>query len=460
VFPSKENEAIFEQVRSTGSSAEFRASPFRFADQAGPEGRYWDWSLVPVKDEKDRVQGFVLSLVDVTQQVEDRESIARLAAEADAEKRRLRAILDTLPVGVLIVDSSGRLLEVNAIAETTWRGFRQRQARLDPREFKGWWADTGIPLKGDDWGFAQALRTGKPQVGHVIDIMRQDSSRGTIIDSSAPIRDSAGRIIGSVSVIQDITHQRQLEQDALESKAKAELYLDIVTKDLGSMSASAIEHMTSAMKAARIDAKAKRNLAQSLEALEDANKLIEVVDEIKRLEGRDLKYSLVDVGLLLSDIVEVAIKENKDRLTVNYKAPSWFTTNANGMLEDAFRYLIEDGLSKAKGPVQMDIHMGDAYEGGKQYHKIVFEDDVDTPPSEQKAAMFSLPRRGKEGTTVDDLRLYLVRMVIEDHHGRIWLESKVRDDWKHGRRYVVMLPASVVRQEVLSVHGGGEEDTD
>jgi hypothetical protein len=130
------------------------------------------------------------------------------------------------------------------------------------------------------------------------------------------------------------------------------------------------------------------------------------------------------------------------------------------MLEDAFRYLIEDGLSKAKGPVQMDIHMGDAYEGGKQYHKIVFEDDVDTPPSEQKAAMFSLPRRGKEGTTVDDLRLYLVRMVIEDHHGRIWLESKVRDDWKHGRRYVVMLPASVVRQEVLSVHGGGEEDTD
>ncbi len=458
VFPSEENEKTFDQVRSSGVSAEFKARPFKFGDQARTEGRYWDWSLVPVKDSKGNVQGLVLSLVDVTQQVADREAIGRLAAEADAERRRLRAILDTLPVGVVIVDASGKLLEANAIAETTWRGFRQRQVKLDPREFKGWWSDNGIPLKYDDWGFAQALKTGRPQVGRVVDIMRQDSSRGTIIDSSAPIRDSAGKIIGSVSVIQDITHQRQLEQDALESKAKAELYLDIVTKDLGSLSASAIEHMTSAMKAPKMETKAKKNLAQSLEALEEANKLIDVVEKIKRLEGHDLKYGLVDVGLLLSDIVEGAVKENRDRLSVDYKAPVWSTTNANGMLEDAFRYVIEDGLSKAQGVVSMEIHMAEAYEGGKQYHKIVFEDDVDTPPTDQKAALFALPRRGKEGTTVDDLRLYLVRMVIDDHHGRIWLESRVRDDWKHGRRYVMMLPVSVARQEVLSVHGTGEEE--
>ncbi|MDD1770541.1 MAG: PAS domain S-box protein [Methanomassiliicoccales archaeon] len=458
LFPSEENERIFDRVRTSGISAEFRARPFKFGSHVKTEGRFWDWSLVPVKDDKGKVQGFVLSLVDVSQQVADRESIERLAAEADAEKRRLRAILDTLPVGVVIMDASGKLLEANAIADNTWRGFRQHQAKLDPKEFKGWWADTGIPLKPDDWGFAQALKTGRPQVGHVVDIMRQDSSRGTIIDSSAPIRDSAGKVIGSVTVIQDITHQRQLEQDALESKAKAELYLDIVTKDLGSLSTAAIEQMTSAMKAPKIEAKAKKKMAQSMEALEEANKLIDVVERIKRLEGHDLKYGMVDVGLLLSDIIEKETKENKDRLSIDYKAPAWFTTNANGMLEDAFRYVIEDSLSKAKGPVNMEIHMADAYEGGKQYHKIVFEDDVSTGASDQKAALFALPRRGKEGTTVDDLRLYLVRMVVEDHHGRIWLESRVRDDWKHGRRYVVMLPTSVVRQEVLSVHGNAEDE--
>ena len=458
LFPSDENKAIFDGVKSSGMSAEFKARTFKFGSRARSEGRYWDWSLVPVKDVKSKVQGFVLSLVDVTQQVTDREAIERLAAEADAEKRRLRAILDTLPVGVMIVDAAGKILEANSIADNTWRGFHQRQAKLDPKEFKGWWADTGIPLKTDDWGFAQALRTGRPQVGHVIDIMRQDSSRGTIIDSSAPIRDSSGKVMGSVSVIQDITHQRQLEQDALESKAKAELYLDIVTKDLGSLSTEAIERMTSAMKAPKIDARAKKSLAHSLEALEEANKLIDVVEKIKRLEGHDLKYGLVDVGILLSDIIENEARANKDRLSVDYRAPAWFTTNANGMLEDAFRYVIEDSLSKAKGPVSMEIHMADAYEGGKHYHKIVFEDDVATTPTDQKAALFALPRRGKEGTTVDDLRLYLVRMVVENHYGRIWLESRVRNDWKHGRRYVVMLPASVVRQEMLSMHGGGEEE--
>ena len=66
LFPNPENQAIFERVRDTGQSVEFRAKPFEYADQPERGITYWDWTLVPVKGGNGQVQGLVLSLMDVT----------------------------------------------------------------------------------------------------------------------------------------------------------------------------------------------------------------------------------------------------------------------------------------------------------------------------------------------------------------------------------------------------------
>jgi PAS domain S-box-containing protein len=52
LFPDDENRAIFERVRDTGKSAEFRAKPFMFPDDPGRGVTYWDWTLAPVKDQR------------------------------------------------------------------------------------------------------------------------------------------------------------------------------------------------------------------------------------------------------------------------------------------------------------------------------------------------------------------------------------------------------------------------
>jgi len=38
------------------------------------------------------------------------------------------------------------------------------------------------------------------------------------------------------------------------------------------------------------------------------------------------------------------------------------------------------------------------------------------------------------------LGLYLVRTLVEDYHGRTWVEDRVPDDNKQGARFVVLLP--------------------
>lgn len=79
LFPHVENQAIFEWVRETGEPIEFHAKPFEFPNQPELGITYWDWTLVPVKGTEGQVEGLVLSLMDVTQQVRAQAEIESLS---------------------------------------------------------------------------------------------------------------------------------------------------------------------------------------------------------------------------------------------------------------------------------------------------------------------------------------------------------------------------------------------
>jgi PAS domain S-box-containing protein len=89
-FPNAENEAIFRRVAATGVPFHVDEKPFRFADQPERGVTYWNWSLVPVKDEGGAVQGVLLSLLDVTANVEARATVERLATERQRAADALR----------------------------------------------------------------------------------------------------------------------------------------------------------------------------------------------------------------------------------------------------------------------------------------------------------------------------------------------------------------------------------
>lgn len=67
LYPNKENQAIFQGVVDTGEPFSVEAKRFHYPGQVERDTTYWDWSLIPVKDEAGRVHRLVLSLNDVTE---------------------------------------------------------------------------------------------------------------------------------------------------------------------------------------------------------------------------------------------------------------------------------------------------------------------------------------------------------------------------------------------------------
>ncbi len=106
LFPSQENQAIFERVRDTGQLVKLYAKPFIYADQPERGITYWDWTLVPIKDERGEVVGLVFSLLDVTETERSKQERERLLAENRQQRRFLERLVKTAPIGIAVVDGA------------------------------------------------------------------------------------------------------------------------------------------------------------------------------------------------------------------------------------------------------------------------------------------------------------------------------------------------------------------
>ncbi len=90
VYPHAENESIFRRVVETGEPYTVTAKAFDHPDQHERGMTFWDWSLIPVKDEKGEVEALVLYLVDATERVQAEQDALR--AKDELERQRAQAV--------------------------------------------------------------------------------------------------------------------------------------------------------------------------------------------------------------------------------------------------------------------------------------------------------------------------------------------------------------------------------
>jgi signal transduction histidine kinase len=139
------------------------------------------------------------------------------AEEAVRESQELlRLVLATLPVGVAVTDRAGDIVLVNAASKLIWGDIivsgRERWAQS-----KGSWHDSGKSIAPTEWASVRALSEGKTSLNELIDVETYDGKRKTIQNSSAPIRNAEGLIVGAVIVNEDVTERVRAESALRES---------------------------------------------------------------------------------------------------------------------------------------------------------------------------------------------------------------------------------------------------
>lgn len=134
------------------------------------------------------------------------------------QKNFLFTALEHMPVGVWIQDERGTIVYGNKEGQAIWSGARY----VDPKDFgvyKGWWVKNGQLIKPEEWAAARAISRGETSVNEEIEIECFDGTHKFILNSAYPVRDSAGTVIGSVIINQDITPLKKQINEVQELNA-------------------------------------------------------------------------------------------------------------------------------------------------------------------------------------------------------------------------------------------------
>jgi len=148
---------------------------------------------------------------------------------------RFREVLEALPAAIYTTDAAGRIAFYNEAAATMWG----RRPELGDEQWCGswklYWPD-GTALAHDECPMAIALKTGRPVRGMEAVAERPDGTRIPFAPHPTPIFDASGELVGAVNMLVDLTHRKQLEEDAQRLASIVQSSDDaIVGKDLNSI---------------------------------------------------------------------------------------------------------------------------------------------------------------------------------------------------------------------------------
>jgi PAS domain S-box-containing protein len=151
----------------------------------------------------------------VAQEYEDK---IRTAEALKKSETLLQKIMEHMPVGVWIVDNSGKIISGNRASQEIWCGARYVDIE-QYGEYKGWWVETGKLIKPHEWGAARAITKGETSLNEEIEIECFDGTHKFILNSAAPLINEEGNVTGAIVVNQDITKLKQAEGAVHESEA-------------------------------------------------------------------------------------------------------------------------------------------------------------------------------------------------------------------------------------------------
>jgi PAS domain S-box-containing protein len=126
-------------------------------------------------------------------------------------ERRFRALLDTLPAAVYTTDAEGRITYYNEAAVALWG----RRPPFGTSEWCGSWKlfwPDGTPLPHDQCPMALALKEDRAVRGMEAAAERPDGTRVPFIPYPTPLHDEAGKLIGAVNMLVDITERKHAEE--------------------------------------------------------------------------------------------------------------------------------------------------------------------------------------------------------------------------------------------------------
>lgn len=342
-----------------------------------------------------------------------------------AEQRRaweLDAVIENMTEGVTIASPEGRILRINRRGRELL-GIEQKRpgenGLLDEHfAIRGLRYPNGQDVLPAEMPVSRALR-GETFVDMEVVFTREDGRRLNLLFGGSPVHDEACNIILAVVVWRDITAFRELER-------RREEFINIVAHDIRTP-VTIITGQAQMIQRLVHDANAVRKSADAIAtSARRVNTMISDLVDSARMEVGQLHLNKQPVQLkaFVSDLLERSAGVlDTARVKTDIPADLHPLGADPDRLERVFTNLLGNALKYSPPQTQVLIS---ARRADGEVLVSVSDRGVGIAP-EDLAHIFEPYYRGTgaRGTEGLGLGLYITRMLVEAHGGRIWAESQV-----------------------------------
>ena len=253
-----------------------------------------------------------------------------------------------------------------------------------------------------------------------------------------------GKPAGIVTAI-DMTERKQNEIALADAKAQAELYVDLMGHDINNMNQASLGFLEIAsdklLTTGSLTVEDLQLITNAVDSLKSSSSLIDSVRKLQKEKRGGLEPIVIDLNRILGEVKDQFSAVPGRNVRITYSAQFHCKVRANELIRDVFVNLVGNAIKHSSGDLTISIIVKSVAEQGQLFCRIDIEDTGPGISDERKQAIFRRSVKDRSKLTGKGLGLYLVRTLVDDYKGRIWVEDRVPGDYSKGARFVVLLPA-------------------
>lgn len=388
------------------------------------------WSASPVRDGQGSVIGAVALFRDMSRVKEAQRRMEELAAErgtllelAERERQRLQVLLDTSPVGIIVIEGHDRqavlfnkeLQHMTGLAVRPPEYLEQYESQITLRR------PDGTIYRMEEHPLERALSRGETTRAEEMVFEIPDGRRVPVLMNATPVNSRSGEVVGAIAVIQDITPLEEME------KLRSE-FLGIVSHDLKTP-LTAIKGSAAIVLGSRrpFDAEETWELFEVIN--EQADRLRDLVDNIldmTRIEAGSLSISAepTDLREVLAEAqatfarssgsqeVQIEVANDLPPISADRRRVTQVLAN---LFSNAGKF------SPAAAPITIKV------EHDTVHVTVHVRDRGRGIPREKLPYLFKkfsqVHEDGGRKLSASGLGLAICKGIVEAHGGRIWADS-------------------------------------